>query len=245
MKRFKTILVENDSSAIEDLFNCLGENPILDIKHTVGTRAEAIDLLLREPFEISLLDIDLPDGTCFDIIDRVRASMGEVIFCTSYGSQFILRMIHEKPISYLEKPYSEEKVREMNVAIADFFNAKTYPQEFIELSLDNTKRRFFIKKKDILYIEHRRRESIFHFRAQDGVYTTAIEDGQKMQLLLNRLNDKFVQCHRNYIINVDYLTDYFPEANGDCIVKMPDNKEKNIPISKNYKAQVFTRKGIS
>ena len=60
--------------------------------------------------DLIFLDIDLPDGTGFDIIRKLHDHKPEIIFCTAYN-QFALKAIECSALGYVLKPIIKEFCR--------------------------------------------------------------------------------------------------------------------------------------
>ena len=81
------------------------------------TLAEAMEFLERERFRIVMTDVRLPEGSGFDLLQRIRALnlSTAVIMLTGYGSiQDAVRAIKMGAFDYVTKPISDDEV---NLAI--------------------------------------------------------------------------------------------------------------------------------
>ena len=106
----KVIIIEDEALAIERL-----EHLIQRYDHSIEVLArlksveEAIDWLQNhQPPDLGFFDIELSDGTCFDIADQVELKF-PVIFTTSYD-QYALEAFSLKSIDYLLKPIRFERM---------------------------------------------------------------------------------------------------------------------------------------
>lgn len=242
MRIYKTIYIEDNKSAIEVMTSLLEPyKDMISIQATAGTPEEAKSILMREQFDISILDIDLFGKNCFDILNDIpRSRFGEIIFCTAHGKVNINEMLDVHPIYYLEKPFSSEKVNKMMVKITNAFSQKSAPLDEIEIYKDNTVKRIFIKLRDIFYIESDRKRSIYYYIDSPGKFSHGSRPSGLVKQL-ESLNDKFEQCHRSFIINLDYLKEYEPSTNGLTVI-MPNSK--TIEISRSFKDRVLAKKGL-
>jgi len=77
------------------------------------TLAEAMELLERERFRVVMTDVRLPEGSGFDLLQRIRALnlSTAVIMLTGYGSiQDAVRAIKMGAFDYVTKPISDDEV---------------------------------------------------------------------------------------------------------------------------------------
>ena len=86
MKRLlETFIVEDDPIALEDLLLELKHHhDIIKISKIAKSYKEALDIILRYKFDLSILDIYLPEGrTCFDLIKNSNLSNFGIIALNS------------------------------------------------------------------------------------------------------------------------------------------------------------------
>ncbi|MEX0600742.1 MAG: response regulator, partial [Rhodothermales bacterium] len=77
-----------------------------------GDGVEALDLLESEGVDVLFLDIQMPELSGFELLDRLDASRRPtVIFTTAYNS-YALQAFEANAIDYLLKPISKERLAE-------------------------------------------------------------------------------------------------------------------------------------
>lgn len=146
------------------------------------------------------------------------------IFLTSQIDDRILGIaINTNPKGYLVKPIQKESLwSTIEVALQQLKVSKDH----VKIKVVDGNKSHFITMKDILYIE------------VDHIYIT-IHSISKIPLnlrlslkeILALLNgDKFIQCHRSYIINSEYIENY----NGNTLTI----NNKVIPISRTFKNEI-------
>lgn len=76
-----------------------------------GSVGEAVGRLAERDVDLVLLDVQLPDGTGFDVIERVGPkSMPPVVFVTAYDT-FAIQAFELNAIDYLLKPFDDTRFR--------------------------------------------------------------------------------------------------------------------------------------
>ncbi|NHM32405.1 PAS domain-containing transcriptional regulator [Neobacillus terrae] len=83
----------------------------------------------------------------------------------------------------------------------------------------------FIPLKDVIFIERIGRKSVIH------TINKQIETSEALNSLIQQLDERFVGCHRSYIINLDYLE--VIEPSNQSYTMHFKNYTKTAKISKN------------
>ena len=169
------------------------------------------------PFpDLVLLDVQLADGTAFDLLDLVKINC-PIIFTTAY-SKFALNAFKAKSIDYLLKPFSKErfnkalkKWKEQHQAndtknnshntAALLENAHKQPEEQNRVVVKNGNNIKIIPVQEIHYIE-----------AYDDYVKIFTKDGyslkkKTMSYFEQAFNaEQCVRVHRSYIVQVQQIT---------------------------------------
>jgi len=103
----KILLLEDDISLIDGLEYALQKNAFT--VETVRTVREALrSLSLQDDYDLLLLDVTLPDGTGFDVCEKVRASGSQIpiIFLTAADEEVnVIRGLDSGGDDYITKPF--------------------------------------------------------------------------------------------------------------------------------------------
>jgi two-component system, LytTR family, response regulator LytT len=181
--------------------------------------------------DLLLADIQLTDGTSFDLFDQVNVEL-PVIFITAYN-EFALNAFRLNSIDYLLKPLN---FADLKKAFDKFLKTKeAYVKDFKEYNKlfspgqKAYKRRFLIKSgssfKSILTDE------IAWFMAEEGVVFAGLSKGGKT-IVENNLTElsqmldpgQFFQINRNTIVNVNAVNNISSYFNRRVIVQLIPNK---------------------
>lgn len=102
----KILLLEDDASLVDGLVWVLKREGYE--MHVAGTVKEAFKLLEENAFDLLLLDVSLPDGTGFEVCERVRSRREDVpiIFLTAADEEVnVIRGLDGGGDDYITKPY--------------------------------------------------------------------------------------------------------------------------------------------
>lgn len=116
IKKFKCLIVEDNRKASELLKNKLKKYcPTISQIDQAFLLDEAIQILNHKEYHVLFLDIGMPTGTGFDLINYIeenqKLKMPEVIFTTGQNQKdYLLRAIRVSAADYLFKPVSNDEL---------------------------------------------------------------------------------------------------------------------------------------
>ena len=127
----RILLLEDDVSLIDGLVYSLKKNEFdVEVARTVCEAKQYLSELDR--YDLLILDVTLPDGTGFDVCERVRKENQQIpiIFLTASDEEVsIIRGLDSGGDDYITKPFNMEvlklrinKIIEMNVKRQEIFN---------------------------------------------------------------------------------------------------------------------------
>ncbi|MDP5172750.1 MAG: LytTR family DNA-binding domain-containing protein [Bacteroidia bacterium] len=242
----KVIIIEDEALAIERL-----EHLIQRYDHSIEVLArlksveEAIDWLQNhQPPDLGFFDIELSDGTCFDIADQVELKF-PVIFTTSYD-QYALEAFSLKSIDYLLKPIRFER---MTRALDKFCDWK---QQFAPSQVQTDLKEILEKISPTAATEYKTRWLVKNGNLIQAIPTSDIAyfySDQKMSLLVTREGKRFpidqsldrimemmdpeqyFRLNRKYIIHVDAAHKMHPYFKGRIKVELIPPIDDDIVVS--------------
>ena len=106
----KVLVVEDEKSAAKRVISLLEEiNPEIDVLQVIDTVKKTVEWFQTNSMpDILFLDIQLADGLCFEIFNKVEVEC-PVIFTTAYD-QYALKAFEVYSLDYLLKPIDREKL---------------------------------------------------------------------------------------------------------------------------------------
>ncbi|MCE7993481.1 MAG: response regulator transcription factor [Roseivirga sp.] len=222
MKDLKILVLEDEQRAGEKLLDLIDEmagDALTDWKRSV---AEGIDYLKTHQPDLIFSDIELLDGSSFEIYDRIKPRC-PIIFCTAYD-KFYLEAFNTNGIAYLLKPYTREQVMEAWQKYQLLFEQNIAPEPAISPALlrefktlinreQQYKRTFTVKKRDGVFLL--KVDEIAYFQAQ-GDFVVGIDRLGKKHILNYSLSaieeaidpKQFFRINRSEIVNIDSILKY-------------------------------------
>ncbi|MGA9526401.1 MAG: response regulator transcription factor [Myxococcaceae bacterium] len=114
MERTRIFVVEDQPALLKSLVKALGLYPELEIVGTSRDGEEAFEMIVRDPPQLVLLDLELPGLNGIEVTRRVkqRAPEVEILILTSFDDeQKVYEAIQAGASGYLVKRVGPEKIR--------------------------------------------------------------------------------------------------------------------------------------
>lgn len=221
----RTILVEDEKGAIE-VFKSLFELHEKDYS-LVAIASNVLDAarLIKEcKPDVVILDISLPDGTGFDVLEAVGGIDFEVVFITAH-EQFALQAIKNKAFDYLLKPLHSKELHACLLKLKDVIASKQSTTKYKSLALHTIDGIEFLEFKELVYLksESNYTEIFMH----DGTRHIA---SRTLKTFEASLDTSFARIHQSYIVSLKHIAK-FSKADSTVILK---NKQE-LPVSKSRK----------
>ncbi len=233
----KAIIVEDESRGIEVLSALILVNyrEEIDIIAVAKTCEDAIQKINSLHPHLVFLDIELPDGNGFNILDRIEHKDISIIFTTAYDS-YAIRAIRYSALDFLSKPIDETEFAE---AIGRYKtkNNVEYPEQIKNLihnskstnqkiALPTMEGLIFIATSDIVKV------------AADGAYSLIFLMDKKKILVSKNIGiyedilpeEEFCRIHHSTIINLSHVTKYFKGRGGHVLLS--DGSSESISVRK-------------
>ena len=225
----ETVIIEDEKSAYEYLKEILEKNYSFDIE-VIGRASninDGIKIIKDLQPKLVFLDIQLEDGTGFDILDYFnKSSFFEVIFTTGL-TDFKEKAMDYFAFYYLNKPIQKEQLKNVldkYIAKQTSFNLEKYLA--FKNQIDNNHRKIslpinngsyiIIDIDDIIYCEAD--GSYTNFFTSDGkVYVTS-NNLKKVENIL--LQSTFFRIHKSTLLNLKHVVQY----NNTGELKLSNNK---------------------
>ncbi len=242
------LIVDDEKSSRAVLIQLLKEFcPEVNILGEATSAQLAYDFILKTPVDLVFLDIQMPTGNGFTLLQKFTVLPFDVIFVTSYD-QYAINAIKFSALDYLLKPVAIDLLKDAVTKAIETKGKKsnTQPQVINLLQLvdaDVTEKKIalhqkdavrFVKVSDILYIEGESNYTSITISTLEK-YTSSRTLKEFEEYLQSF--DFFVRIHKEVIINVHHIEKY---SKGDpFIIEMKDKKE--FEASRRRKQEVLSK----
>lgn len=237
----KAIIIEDELAGYNNLKNMLATycSDVEIIGHASSV-AEGT-FLLRQPAvkpDVAFLDINLPDGLVFKLLDKIGTIDFKLIFVTAYDS-FAMKACEYSCLGYITKPIDPDKlVRAVGhyspTSLTTNEHLKVFqshyqerPSRFHRMIFPSQEGDYFVTIKDIVYLKAD--DNCTNFYLKNGKRIFVGKNIGKYDTLLQPYN--FFRVHKGYMVNLHYVEKYVKGEGGTLI--LANNIE--IPVSKRRK----------
>jgi len=110
MLKLKTIIVEDEEMSREILRNYLQKYcPKIELVGEASNIEEGLALIRNHTLDLVFLDVEMPHGNAFDLLEQVGDRSFETVFVTAYN-QYAIEALNTHASYYLLKPVSIDEL---------------------------------------------------------------------------------------------------------------------------------------
>ncbi|HEY4787891.1 MAG TPA: LytTR family DNA-binding domain-containing protein [Bacteroidales bacterium] len=209
----------------------------------------AIDLIKRVKPDIVFLDIELEDGTGFDILEYFDKITFKTIFITGFDS-YGIKAIKFSALDYLLKPvdpddlikaikkYKDNEVQPDVKANIDFLleNIRGIKPGFKRIALNSADKVNMVNIDDIIRCESQSNYTLFYIKGGEQILVT--KSLKEYENLLEEYS--FVRVHHSHLINLNYLKEYVKTDGGYAVM----TDKSTVPVSVRKRDNLLRELGI-
>ncbi len=233
----KTLIIDDEPLARSLLRSLLEESypeyPIAGEADGVASALKAIREL--EP-DIVFLDIEMNDGSGFDLLDQLEDISFKLIFTTAH-EEFALKAFRYHAIDYLLKPIEEDLLAEALKKIADQSSASLKSQltsffdsmkekKLEKLTINAQEGITYIRLDEIVYLQTT--GNYTSFLLKDGSRVLVVKSLQEYEDLLPE--EQFFRIHQSYIIRGEQVRKFLRDES--CLIMRNGDQ---LPVAKRRK----------
>lgn len=241
----KAIIIEDEKMSRETLRRLL-ENycPSVSIIAEADGYRKGLEEIRKERPDVIFLDIQMPDGSGFRLLEEIEEVDFEVIFTTAFD-QFAIKAIKYSALDYLLKPIIPQDLIDAVNKVEKKVN-ETRKKESLEMLAGDMKSRGDLSRKivlstsemihvinvdDIIRCESDNYYTYFYFA--DGRRLLVSKTLKENEELLSRYS--FIRPHKSHLINSKYIINYIRQEGG--YILMSDGSK--IPVSRRKKDKII------
>ena len=246
---YNCLIIDDEQAAQDVLLRMLSlQHPNFRILQICSSVKEGMEAIRKHRPQLVFMDVQMPPGTGFDVLQETKEIPYEIIFTTSY-EEYAIHAFKVSAIDYLLKPFSAEQLA---LALGKFKekSERAYNRQHIEsllqnihpgnkqngkIALPSSKGYIFVASDQIVRCE------------ADNNYTTLYMRDKAKHLVSRTLKEfeellkpyGFFRVHASHLINLDCVAEYIKGEGGQ--VRLTDGS--TVEVSRRKKEDFIAQIG--
>ena len=244
------VVIEDEIDHAVLLQRLINENlPFLNMVGEGSNIANGFSLIKKKNPAIVFLDIELPDGNAFDLLDKLMPVNFEIIFTTAHN-EYMLKAIRYSALDYLLKPVeagelvaavkkaSEKLDQSLNHRLSNLLYNLRKSDEFHRIALPVKDGFEFVDINEVVRCESADNCTIvFTKSGKKYISSKTTKDFEQLLPLT-----KFFRIHHSEIINTDFVKKYYKEGRGGYVELLDGT---TLPVAYRRKDDFLAKFGYS
>lgn len=239
--QLRTIIVEDEETSRAILRNYIAKYcPRVEVVGEAENIEEALTLIRNNNLDLVFLDVEMPRGNAFDLLEQVGDRTFETVFVTAYN-QYAIDALNVHASYYLLKPVSiDELIKAVDYVVEIKEKENALENRVLSTPDIGSKGKITIPVQD--GFEVLVAQEILYCQADDNYTQIFMESGEK-KLVSKTLkyfeealvNFGFARVHKSYLINVNEVVGYRKGKGGAVIL----SSGKEVMVSASQKANLL------
>jgi two-component system LytT family response regulator len=239
--KIRAIIVEDEALSRDILRNYLGKYcPNVELLGEASNINEAYDLIQKLELDLVFLDVEMPFGNAFDLLEKVEDRRFETVFVTAYD-HYAIEALNSHASYYLLKPISiDELIKAVNHVTEIKEQENDLQNKILSPKVSGVSGKITIPLQDgfeVLDIN-----DIVFCKADDNYTEIHLENSKKLvsktlkyfELALSEY--PFARIHKSYLVNVNAIIKYKKGKGGSVVV----SNGKEILVSSSKKGTLLS-----
>lgn len=240
-KKLRTLIIDDEPNAVEFISTIAGEYcPDLDVVGKANNVAEGVQKIKETSPDLVFLDVEMPNGTGFDLLAHFPEKEFDVVFITAFN-HYAIKAIKYSAVDYILKPINiKEFIEAVNRVVQKRTESSLKDNDNLKVLLENLRTASpsrlaiptadgmeYLNPRDIIRIEADRSYSWFYLTGNRKILVS--KNLKEFQELLS--DRHFFRSHNSFLVNLRYVKKYVRKDGG--YIEMQDGA--TIPVSRNRK----------
>lgn len=241
----KITIIEDEEKSLGFIRSIIEQYcPAVQIIGTATSVQSAVTLLTNVKPALVLSDINLPDGTAFEMLSRLDEIDFKVIFITAF-EEYAIKAIKFSALDYLVKPIDpNELVKALNKAKeqiehdnnnlklkALLSNVREFSDKLRKIVLKTFDSIYVIDLQDIIRCESDNSYTLFYLKDSRKIMVSNVLK-EYDELLAN---SGFIRVHKSHLVNLNYIDKFIKSDGGYLIMK----DGASVPVSQRKRDMIM------
>lgn len=243
--KLKTIIVEDELAAQITLKTYLEQYcPQIELIGMAANAKEAVSLIHDSQPTLVFLDVELPFGNAFDILEATKSLTYKTIFVTAF-SNYAIQALNVSAAYYLLKPVNiQELITAVNKVHEELLQAKHFNvNEIVMHNLQQSNEQQQLVLPTVEGFDVIAMQDVIRLKGNGNFTNVHTVDG-KMHMVCRFLKyfeeilpPNFIRVHKSHIVNRQFIKSY-QKGNGGTIT-LKDGAE--VEVSASYKELLLSK----
>lgn len=239
--KLKTIIVEDEAISRDILRNYIAKYcPNVELLGEASDIKEGEELINKYDLDLVFLDVEMPFGNAFDLLEKIENRTFEVVFVTAYD-HYAIEALNTQATYYLLKPISiDELIKAMNLVTEIKEKEVALESSVLTPKTKTINGKITIPLQDGFEVINTC--DILFCKADDNYTELYFENTKKLvSKTLKYFEDilkesSFVRVHKSFLVNVNEIVKYKKGKGGSVVL----SNGKEIMVSSSKKANLLS-----
>ncbi|HXO98830.1 MAG TPA: LytTR family DNA-binding domain-containing protein [Chthoniobacterales bacterium] len=245
-KIVRVLIVDDEPLSRSSLKNALRARNDIQALDCANDAVDALELLQKKPYDVLLLDIQMPELSGIELADRLnkrRQPIPSIVFVTAHH-QHAVAAFEKHAVDYVLKPFSNNRIHEaLDMAIrrteseraAQFVKILPQLEELLsksaKIAIKTKGRILFVDPADVVIIEAQGNYVLL--QRASGSYLLR----ESISTMAEKLKPYgFIRIHRSVLVNGSFVEEIQPWTTGEYVLRVKGGKE--YTVSRTYKSSL-------
>ena len=242
----RVVIIDDDAASVKELRSHLAAYPDVEVVGTASTGVEGLRVVVGKQPELLFLDIQLPDISGIDFLERMDcATHGHcrVVMYSAYD-KYMLPAFRNKAFDFIVKPVDDEELATvMHRVYADRkYAPEQRPSQSVTgdgkyLLYTNTADFKLVNISDICVFQYNRTLRSWEVILSGVSEPVRMKRNVNSSMLLE-ISPDFIQIHQRFIINMNYLVEV---ADNTCRFFPPFDGVEHVKVGRFYRQRLISK----
>jgi two-component system LytT family response regulator len=240
----RVLIVDDEPLGVTALAAILDARSDVESFEVASDGSQALDKLERSSYDVVLLDINMPELSGIEVLDRLRGggsdAIPSIVFVTAHDEHAITAFA-KHAVDYVLKPFSNERINEaLDVAVrrtageraaqlvAVLPHLQVAAGRSSKIGIKSGGRILFVDPKTVISVEAEGNYVLLRGEAASYVLRESIS------VMAQKLKEYgFVRIHRSALVNKAFVEEIRPQSTGQYGLRVKGGKE--YAVTRTYK----------
>lgn len=198
----RCLAIDDEPMALEKLKSYIDKVPYLELVAACECPSDAMEYMKDNEVDALFVDINMPDINGMEFVKGLSGSQ-MVVFTTAY-SDYAVESYKVRAVDYILKPYTFVDFQKAAQSLLQCWKARQQDEKAADMDdnifLKVDYRYVRVSLRDIVYIEGMNEYLKVHLISGHPLLVHT-----SFKQMNGHLPDNFLQIHRSYVINVNYI----------------------------------------